>query len=289
MNIRRRALLLASACACVLASLPARALDGVEVVTADDSNATRRIAEDLRARLHRLSGNLRTPMVVAIGPVALRREVTQRTEGVIFSAYTSSQVWHSIGPPAPGVQLTGVYAEPDPADQLRLIQLLYRRPVRVAALLSTDTAFLRPLLPGVTIQPFDANVNINRALNQIAQDQVLLALPDREVFTTENVRNILLSTYRHGQGVIGFSADMVKSGALATTYSDVEDINYQIAEMIGAYAQSGELPAPDFPRYYRTIVNEGVARSLNLRLDEHLRAFSHLPPHPLSVKPGDRP
>jgi hypothetical protein len=178
------------------------------------------------------------------------------------------------------VQLTGVYAEPDPADQVRLVKLLYRRPVRVAALLSTDTAFLRPLLPGVTIQPFDADVNINRALNQIAQDQVLLALPDRAVFTTENVRNILLSTYRHGQGVIGFSADMVKSGALATTYSDVEDINTQIAEMIGAFAAGGEMAAPEFPRYFRTIVNEGVARSLNLRLDERLRSFAHLPPHP---------
>jgi hypothetical protein len=256
---------------------PARAVDGVEIATADDSDLTRRIAEDLRLRVRAIPGTLRKPIVVAIGPVALRREITQRTGGIIVSAYTSSQVWHAIGTPPLGVEITGVYAEPAPADQLGLIALLYRRPVRTAALLSTDAAFFKPLLPGVSIETFPEHGNINKVLDQMAHAQVLLALPDRAVFTTENVRNILLSTYRHGQGVIGFSADMVKSGALATTYSDFQDINFQLVEIISAYPLGGDLPPPQFTRYIRTIVNEGVARSLNLTLDEPIRHYARRP------------
>lgn len=269
-----RALLLAFLCAGTVAA--ARAVE-IEIVTADDSNLTRRIAEDLRQRVRAIPGSLRKPIAVTIGPVALRREVTQRTGGVILSAYTSSQVWHAIGAPQAGVEIGGVYAEPNPADQLGLVALLYRRPVRVAAILSSDAAFFRPLLPSVSIEPFGEKDDINKVLNRMAQTQVLLALPDRAVFTTENVRNILLSTYRHGQGVIGFSADMVKSGALATTFSDLQDINIQLTEIIAAYALGGDLPPPQFPRYFRTIVNEGVARSLNLALDDGIRHYARRP------------
>jgi ABC-type uncharacterized transport system substrate-binding protein len=116
--------------------------------------------------------------------------------------------------------------------------------------------------------------DINRLLGQIAQTDVLLALPDSAVYTPENFRNILLATYRRKQGVIGFSADMVKAGALATTYSEVEDINAQVAEIVASYVSGGDLPAPQFPRYFHTIVNEGVARSLDVEVPDNVRNFA---------------
>ena len=122
--------------------------------------------------------------------------------------------------------------------------------------------------------------DINRVLNRIAPNEVLLAMPDSGVYNAENIRNILLSTYRHKQGVIGFSADMVKAGALASTYSDIEDINAQVAEMAAAFVATGELAPPQFPRYFSTIVNEGVARSLDIerrRRRAQVRAPRHRP------------
>jgi hypothetical protein len=184
-------------------------------------------------------------------------------------------------PPARAAMFTAVYAEPAPADQLRLVALLYRRPVRVAAILGPDTAFLKPMLENehVNVLQADPDADINRLLGQIGQTDVLLALPDSAVYNTENFRNILLSTYRHKQGVIGFSADMVKAGALATTYSEVEDINAQVAEIVASYVAGGELPAPQFPRYFHTIVNEGVARSLDVEVPDNVRHFARpVPP-----------
>ena len=259
-----------------------------QILTGDDSEVTRRIAEDLYKRLVPTFGAFRTELAqrrrmvyVAIGPTALRDALARRCDCVIISAFTSSQVWRSLTARMPASRtglMTAVYAEPAPADQLRLAALLYGRPVRVGAILGRDTAFLRGALENdIEVQPFAAGDDINHTLNGMTRAEVLLALPDGDVYNPENVRNILLSTYRRKQGVIGFSADMVKVGALATTYSEIEDINTQVAEIAAAFVVTGNLPPPQFPRYFRTVVNEGVARSLDVRVTDGARRFSNLP------------
>jgi hypothetical protein len=262
-----------------------------QFVTADDSALTQRITEDLYKRLVPIFSAFRTELAqrrrmlyVAIGPAALREVASKRCDCVVISAFTSSQVYRAImAKAAQGgahpVASTAVYAEPAPGDQLRLAALLYRRPVRAAAILGAGSSFMRPALEADKVTVLDAGgEDINRLLNQIAQTDVLLALPDSSVYSTESIRNILLSTYRHKQGVIGFSSDMVKAGALATTYSEIEDIDAQVAEIASAYVSGGELAPPQFPRYFRTIVNEGVARSLDLTVSDEARGFSRPAP-----------
>jgi hypothetical protein len=263
-----------------------------QIVTTDDSAITRRIVDDITRRLVPVFAVFRTELAqhrrmlyVTVGPAALRDVAQRRCDCVVVSTFTSSQVVRSILgtlSPARAASFTAVYAEPAPTDQLHLVAQLYRRPVRVAAILGPDTAFLKPLLESehVNVLQGDPDENINRMLGQIAQTDVLLALPDSTIYNPENFRNILLSTYRHKQGVIGFSADMVKAGALATTYSEVEDINAQVAEIVASYVAGGELPAPQFPRYFRTIVNQGVARSLDVEVPDNVRNFARpVPAH----------
>lgn len=294
---RMRCLLAAMAAAFALAAPPSAPAEEVvkgyrfQIVTGDDSAVTRRIVDDLYKRLIPIFAEFRTELaqrrrmlVVAIGPAALHDVAAKRCDCAVISAFTSSQVFRSVAaglPPARASAMTAVYAEPAPADQLRLVSLLYGRPVRIAAILGRETDFLKPALQGpVEVQDFGGGDDINRILSRIAQTEVLLALPDSAVYNTENIRNILLSTYRHKQAVIGFSADMVKAGALATTYSDIADIDAQVAEMAAAYVASGVLPAPQFPRYFRTVVNEGVARSLDVRVSDAVRNFARPAPPP---------
>ncbi|WP_426197457.1 hypothetical protein [Massilia sp. DWR3-1-1] len=262
------------------------------IVTGDDSVQTRRIADDLYRRLAPLAASFRTELAqrrrlvyIAIGPAALRDAASRDDDSVVIAAFTASQVVQAVaganGHRGHGV-ITAVYAEPAPADQLRLIELLYRRPVRVAFVAGADSAHLKLVLrearPALEMADMAAGEDINRILNRIAPADVLLAMPDSGVYNADTIRNILLSTYRHKQGVIGFSADMVKAGALATTYSEVEDIDIQVAEMALAFASTGTLPAPQFPRYFRTIVNDGVARSLDLDVSAAARALTRRPP-----------
>lgn len=255
----------------------------VRVLTGDDSVVSRRIVEDLEKRLAGMqSGPERKPLCITIGPLALHDAVDRDVLCAVLSAYTSSQVWRAATASVKPLRLremTAIYAEPAPADQLRLIALLYKRPVKVAAIVGADTAYLKPILrDGAEVEQFWPGDDINFALNRINQAEVLLATPDSTVYNPESIRNILLSTYRHNQAVIGFSADMVNAGALATTYSDISDINAQIAELASAYLSTGELPTPQFPRYFRTIVNDGVAGSLGVEIDKAVRTFGRHPP-----------
>ncbi|MFC5459387.1 hypothetical protein [Massilia niabensis] len=260
-----------------------------QIVTGDDSSVTARIAEDLYKRLVPTFAGFRTELAqrrrmvyVAIGPIALREVAGRRCDCVVIAAFTSSQVWQSVVdklPPARAKAMTAVYAEPAPADQLRLAALLYRRPVRAAAILGPETGFLLPhlvphLLGQAEIVHAPSGADMSDVLARIGRSEVLLALPDSAVYNPENIRNILLSTYRRKQGVIGFSSDMVKVGALATTYSEVEDINAQVAEMAARFVATGELPPPQFPRYFRTAINEGVARSLDIAVSDEARRFA---------------
>jgi hypothetical protein len=273
-----------------------------QIVTRDDSDITHSIVDDLVPRLVPVFAGFSTELAqrrrmlyVTIGPAALRDVTAQPCDCVVIAAYTSSQVFHEIVdrlPAARAREVTAVYAEPAPADQLRLADLLYRRPARVAAIVGRNTAFLKPSLAAQHVVVVDADAvaaddsgggkddgaGINRVLNRIAQTDVLLALPDSTVYNTDNIRNILLSTYRHKQGVIGFSGDMVKAGALATTYSDAEDINVQVTEVAARYIEGGELEPPRFPHYFRTVVNEGVADSLDLKVTDAVRRFARRPP-----------
>jgi len=261
-----------------------------EIVTSDDDSAvTARITDDLYKRLVPTFAAFRTELAqrrrmvtIAVGPDALRKVAARRCDCVVIAAFTSSQVWRAVLeklPPARAAAMTAVYAEPAPADQLRLANLLYRRAARVAAIIGRHTAFYVPSLQGradlVRAGPDD---DVNDLLARVKRSEVLLALPDSAVYTPENVRSILLSTYRRKQAVIGFSADMVKVGALASTYSEVEDINAQVAEVAAAFVATGELPAPQFPHYFRTAINEGVARSLDVDVSEEARRFARQRP-----------
>lgn len=262
-----------------------------QILTGDDSAVTHRITEDLYKRLVPTFAAFRTELAqkrrmlyVAIGPTALRDALSRRCDCVVISAYTSSQVWRTLTgrlPKPRRMAMTAIYAEPAPNDQMRLAELLYGRPVRVGVLLGPDTAFLRPVLHEATeIQMYDPGDDLNHTLNSMTRAETLLALPDSDIYNAENVRNILLSTYRRKQGVIGFSADMVKVGALATTYSEIEEINAQVAELAADFVRTGELDPPQFPRYFRTIINEGVASSLDVRVTDAARNFARRAPAP---------
>lgn len=268
-----------------------------QIVTADDADATKKIAEDLRkrfpsAQVTPASVNRRSKakntIYIAIGPSALRSLLSQGRDGVIVSAFTSSQAYHAILksiPEPPTASVTAVYAEPSPLLQLQLVSKLFKKPVKVAVILSSKTSHLETLFQQVAsqskidlrIEHYGEAETLNRVLNRVADVRVILATPDSTIYNAENIRNILVTTYRRNQSIIGFSTALVKAGALASTYSDIEDINAQVDELVADYEMSGKLPEPQFPKHFSTIVNEDVARSLNIIVDESVKSFTHKP------------
>ena len=267
----------------------------VHVVTADNATATIAIVEALRKRLpgatfedlgtgrHEKDPN---SIRIAVGPAALRGVLEQDHGGLVLSAFTSSfsygQILNSLGEKRPK-RVTAIYAEPSPSAQFDLVSLIYKKPVRVALLLGINNETHVPEIRQAaaasglevhleTVRPTDTLIPV---LNKIADDPVLLAMPDSSLYNSDTLRTLLITTYRHNQAVIGFSSDLVKVGALATTFSTADDIAAQIDDMIQQYVTTAKIPEARFPQYFRVVVNEAVARSLNLVIDSKVRGFRH--------------
>jgi len=107
----------------------------------------------------------------------------------------------------------------------------------------------------------------------LAQSEVLLAVPDSEIYNSSTIRNILLSTYQRGVPLIGLSAAYVNAGALCAVFSTPEQQAAQSAGMAATFLDTGHLPPAQFPQLYEIALNAAVARSLrlNVRSIEALR------------------
>jgi putative tryptophan/tyrosine transport system substrate-binding protein len=116
---------------------------------------------------------------------------------------------------------------------------------------------------------------LSAALKEVLlQSDVLLALPDAEVYNASTIRNILLETYRNRVPLIGLSAGYVKAGALCAVFSTPEQIARQSLDIIQGYVETRKLPAAQYAKEFEVSVNEQVARSLGLTIksESKLRA-----------------
>jgi ABC-type uncharacterized transport system substrate-binding protein len=269
----------------------------LRIVIFDDGDATKQIVAAIKRRYPSsqvLAGATATntkgqrTIDVAVGPAALRALLESRTNGVVVSVFTSSPVYRDVLDRAQKGRtsnVSAVFAEPDPADQLQLISRLYKRRVRVGVLVSEMTAYLIPgLMKAATVANVDLRVeHINagesptRALNRLANATAILAIPDSNVYNTGSIRSILDTTYRRNQAVVGFSPSMVRAGVLASTYSDVDNVVAHLADLLTEFAKTGVLPVPQYPKYFQVQVNDSVARSLNIVVDEPAREFFRKP------------
>lgn len=269
----------------------------IRIVTGDDGETTRQVVASLRRELPRaalidnpgaIQAGKKRRIYVAVGPAALRTLIEQDPDGAIVSVFTSSKVYRSIVenfPKPRRAAVTAIYAEPSPSAQLQLISALYKRRIRVGVLLTEGNEYLLSILQNaasragldLVVERVSDESDLNAALDRIAQVPVLLAIPDSTIYNAETIRNIFITTYRRNQPVIGFSAGLVKAGALASTYPTVDDVAAQLVELLRDFDSSGQLSAPDFARYFSVAINDNVARSLNLVVDETVRNLSRKP------------
>ena len=266
------------------------------ISASDDSAATRTILASLHEYFP--TATVQTPaqiaatklpprtVHIAVGPAALKA-LSANSDAPIIAIYTSSAAYEKITSEAPARRrpsLTAIYAEPNPKDQFQLIRAIYKRPVPVAALIQSSS-YIVPILQraaddaniDLTIETVAPGETIFHALNRLASRPVLLAVPDPSIYNSETLRTLLMATYRREQALVGYSATFVNAGALATTTSDPNQIAAQLKELLRDYAETGRLPGEQFPKYFSVLVNDSVARSLNLIIDDSVRQLARNP------------
>lgn len=121
-----------------------------------------------------------------------------------------------------------------------------------------------------TEDPKDLVFSLSRVLQQ---SDALLSLPDHHIYSQHTAQNILLTAYRYRKPVIGYSRAFVKAGALFAVYSTPTQLSLQTTEEIVNFfaKKSGALPPPQYPRHYSVAVNNMVAKSLGINIEnEHI-------------------
>lgn len=267
----------------------------VIIVTGDHGTLTKRIVESLQNVMpkseifvdqEKMTSPYKKGVYIAVGPAALKILLKKNIDSPTFVIFTSSLAYHSIlETTQKSHNITAIYAEPSLANQLQLVAMLYQKSVKVAALISDKTNYIIPTLHQAAnknkiilhLEKLTEEDDLNRKLNHIADIPVLLAFPDSLAYRAENIPNILMTSYRHNQAVIGFTKDLVHAGALASVYSDIPDIIAHLREVLSDYETTGHLPAPQFPKYFNLAINDAVARSLNLVIDKRVRNFYKKP------------
>jgi len=104
--------------------------------------------------------------------------------------------------------------------------------------------------------------------NVLGNCDVLLALPDTDIYNSATIRNVLLSSFRSGKPLIGFSPGLVNAGALAAVFSTPEQFGVQVAAMIERFSSTRTLPPPQYPKLFEVAVNKVVASSLGVDLKD---------------------
>lgn len=98
----------------------------------------------------------------------------------------------------------------------------------------------------------------------IARSDVLLAIPDGNIYNSSNIRNILLTSYRQHIPLVGLSQSYVNAGALCAIFSTPEQIAAQASMTAILFAQTRHLPEPQSPELFTVAVNRDVARTLGV-------------------------
>lgn len=224
----------------------------------------------------------RTDLIITVGSEAART-ILQRggTTPVIATllprpAYERAQA--DAAGSRPKGSTTAIFLDQPVSRLLAFTRYLLPDRHRVGVLAGNETKALLPSLRqashaaglSLEVEELESNANPVPAVNHLlSRSDVLLALPDSVVYRRDNIRAILLTSYRFQRPVIGFSQSLVTSGALAAIYSTPSQIARQAMDIVKSQRPEAiALPAPQPPTLFAIAINHNVAQALGLTLPD---------------------
>ena len=111
--------------------------------------------------------------------------------------------------------------------------------------------------------------NITRTfIDNLNSNDVLLALPDAQIYNKHNAKSIILSTYHANVPIIAYSKSFAKAGALISLYSSIDNIAEKTVNTINALIINGANKQKEYyPDKFTISINTTVARSLNIVIE----------------------
>jgi hypothetical protein len=217
-------------------------------------------------------------VTVTVGRAAFEQALATQDVRPIVAAYLTSSEFEAALAGRRRTNITAVFSNPDPRDQAALARALLGRSALVA-FDSPATRHLIQLLPGsVHAISVPEEQKIDSLLRAADSFDAIIALPDPTLLNRSNINHVVRTLYGRRKVLIGYSVTLTKVGALASVYVSPEAIARSVGDALTQYASRGTLPRPVFVRDVDVIVNERLARSLNIAIPkqpELLNASDH--------------
>ncbi len=106
---------------------------------------------------------------------------------------------------------------------------------------------------------------VAKAKKLLAKADILLAVPDDVIWKPTSARWLLFLAYQQRKPVVGFSAALTRAGAVASVYSESEQIGLQTKEVIYQWLKGvADWRQAASPKYFRYAFNETIANSLKI-------------------------
>ncbi len=173
--------------------------------------------------------------------------------------------------------VSAIYLDQPFERQARLIRLALPEVRRVGVLLGPDQGGLADELDGalraqhltLVAQGLTAGERLIGPLESLLSGaDLLLAVPDPQVFNRNTAQSLFLTSYRYRVPVLGYSRSLTRAGALLSLHSSPAQIGHQAADWVASALQKTavQLPPPAYPVYASVSINLQVARSLGVSL-----------------------
>ena len=282
-------------------------LDNITIVLSDEGGAYEEFANHLNSLLQpsnkttvrllslknmandEFSRAAANQLVIAVGTPAMvamaQKPATNPVLNVLVPRATFIKTAKQYNRSQDQRRFSAVYMDQSWSRQLRLIRATMPPRSKVGILLGRESSDYISALQSAA-KEVDLTVNIesvtddaellNALRRLLSNSNVILAVPDAQIYNRNNISSILLTSYRQQVPLFGFSASYVKAGALAAVYSTPAQISQQVAEIISNLSSASSLPAPQYPRYFSVNTNPQVARSLGLSIDSDIEIQRHL-------------
>lgn len=223
------------------------------------------------------SSSERPDLIVAVGSQAFRQVLARGGQVPVLATLIPRLPYEKLVAEnsSRGRRISGIWLD-QPATRLAsFLRLLLPGKNRIGLLTSSQTRpqvsqFRQAFSPaGLIVDSEDSDTeqtllpSLNTLLSRV---NVLLAIPDSSIYQRDNIKSILITSYRYQRPVIAFSPAFVKAGALAALYSTPAQIAHQSADLIRTYGIA--LPPAMAPSQFAVTINQNVAQAFDLKIQD---------------------
>ena len=216
--------------------------------------------------------------IITVGAVAFHQALASRLpHSLILATYITKSTYrkvlenHKQNQPS----TTAIFSDIPLDKQIHLGKILIPQSTHVTTLTSDYSIHNEEVIRNASqkhkliadLHFFEDRSSFNHLFNtDLFRSTFILALADPNIFNSRSLKYILIKGYRNNIGVIGPNKEAVEMGSLASIYFSDNEFSRVAQNSIVEFYDTGIVPKPKNLKYFNFIINNNVAKSMNITI-----------------------